>query len=107
MELRASAVSGGCGRYLRGHDEIRAARSTDCGGVLFRGDAASSASEQGNRQAIREANFRYIILPSQERRVPARALLDRLGATIRTEGRLLVGEFSDAANAAEAGGEAE
>ena len=48
---------------------------------------------------------RYIILPSQERRVPARALLDRLGATIRTEGRLLVGEISDSSGAAEAEGD--
>jgi hypothetical protein len=73
--------------------------------MLGRGENAQAASEQGYRQAIRAANIRYIILPSQERRVPARALLDRLGATIRTEGRLLVGEFSDSSDAAEPGGE--
>jgi hypothetical protein len=73
--------------------------------MLGRGENAQAASEQGYRQAIRAANIRYIILPSQERRAPARALLDRLGATIRTEGRLLVGEFSDSSGAAEAEGD--
>jgi hypothetical protein len=73
--------------------------------MLVRGEPAQAASEQGYRQAIRAANVRYIVLPSQERREPARALLDRLGANVRTEGRLLVGEFPHAVDAAESGGE--
>ena len=73
--------------------------------MAVRGEDAQAVNEQAYRQAIRAANIRYIILPSQERRGLVRALLERLGATVRTEGRLLVGEFADSADATESGGE--
>jgi hypothetical protein len=66
--------------------------------MLVRGKNAQAESEQGYRQALRDANVRFIVLPSQKRRHPARALLDRLGAAVRTEGRLLVGEFNHSAD---------
>jgi GNAT superfamily N-acetyltransferase len=75
--------------------------------MVLRGDHAQSAAEQRYRQAIRDANVRFIVLPSQERRGLARALLERLGAVVRDEGRLLVGEFADSTEDVESIGENE
>jgi hypothetical protein len=69
--------------------------------MVARGEKQQAASEQGYRQALRDADVRYIAVPSMERRRPVRALLERLGADVRTEGRLLVGEFPHSANEVE------